>query len=154
LRISLKTGGLHDRQVFQFSLTAAKTTTQTDATSSQMSSFAAINSDSTKNAIGVVATQLVFTNFPSDFVNLNTNFSASLEARDANNNLDLDAVGSVAIALAAGTGLSSGSGLTKNLSSGAVSWNDLKVNAGGLGVKLTTTNTGGFANPTSASFEA
>ncbi len=154
LRISLKAGGLHDHQVFQFSLTAAKTTTQTDATSSQMSSFAAINSDSTKNSIGVVATQLVFTNFPSDFVNLNTNFSASLEARDANNNLDLDATGSVAIALAAGTGLSSGSGLTKNVSSGVVSWNDLKVNAGGLGVKLTTTNTGGLANPTTASFEA
>ncbi len=154
LRISLKAGGLHDHQVFQFSLTAAKTTTQTDATSSQMSSFAAINSDSTKNSIGVVATQLVFTNFPSAFVNLNANFSASLEARDANNNLDLDASAGVTIALAAGTGLISGSGLTKNLSSGVVSWNDLKVNAGGLGVKLTTTNTGGLANPTSASFEA
>ena len=154
LRISLKAGGLHDHQVFQFSLTAAKTITQTDATSSQMSSFAAINSDSTKNSIGVTATQLVFTSFPSAFVNINTNFSASLEARDANNNLDLDASGSVTIALAAGTGLSSVSGIKKNLSSGTVSWNDLKVNAGGSGLKLTTTNTGGLANPTTASFEA
>ena len=154
LRISLKAGGLHDHQVFQFSLTAAKTITQTDATSSQMSSFAAINSDSTKNSIGVDATQLVFTNFPSDFVNINTNFSASLEARDANNNLDLDASGSVAIALAAGTGLSSVSGIKKNLSSGIVSWNDSESQAGGSGVKLTTTNTGGLANPTTASFEA
>jgi len=155
LRISLKAGGLHDHQIFQFSLTRANTTTQTDVTSSQMSSFATINSDTAKNTIGVTATQLVFTGFPSTFVSLKMNFSVSLEACDVNNNKDVDARGSVTILPAAGTTtLSSGSSLTKDLSSGAVSWNDLKIAAGGLGVSLTTTNSAGLTNTTTGTFEA
>ena len=155
LRISLKTGGLHDGQIFQFTLTSANTSTQSDVTSSQMSSFAPIASNGVKNAIGVVATQLVFTTFPSTFVNLNTNIFVTVEARDANNNKDTEAQGNVTILLATGgIELSSVSGLTKSLSSGVASWDDLRFTAGTLGVSFTTTNTGGYANPVTAPFEA
>ncbi|HTY10315.1 MAG TPA: T9SS type A sorting domain-containing protein [Bacteroidota bacterium] len=154
LRISLKTSGLHDGQVFQFKLTPANTITQNDVTSSQMSLFPAAVSDSAKNAIGVIATQLVFIAAPVQFANLNTNISVSLEARDANNNKDTEAHGNVTILLASGTDApGSASGLTKVLSSGSVSWDDIRFTKGELGVSLTASNTGGLINPTSGVFE-
>ena len=154
LRISLKAGGLHDGQIFQFTLTASNTSTQSDVTSSQMSPFASAASNGVKNVIGVVATQLVFTMSPSTFANLNTDIFVTVEARDANNNRDTEAPGNVTILLAAGEiDVTSGSGLTKSLSSGAASWNDLRFTTAALGVCFTTTNTGGYANPTAPPFE-
>jgi len=154
LRISLKAGGLRDNEIVQFSLTRANTSTQSDVTSSQMSSFAPVTSSGVKNMISVAATQLVFTTSPSTFANPDTDISVTLEARDANNNTDTDARGNVTILPASGgIAVSSASGLTRSLSSGVVSWSDLRFTTTAMGVSLTTTNNGGFANTTSPAFE-
>ena len=154
LRISLKTGGLHDGESFQFSLAPSNTAVQSDVTSSQMSSFAPVVSGGGKNAVSVIATQLVFTAFPSAFANLNTDISVAAEARDANNNKDTDAQGSVTLLPASGNAvMRSMSGFTKALSSGGVSWNDVRFAQEALGVSLTTSNTEGLMNPTTAEFE-
>ena len=154
LRISLKASGLTDNQIFQFSLTAANTSTQSDVNSSQMTSFSTISSDGAKDKIDVIATKLTIITSPHDFVNLSTNFSFSLEARDANNNKDLDASSNVTATRASGTGtLSASSGVTKALSAGSVSWTDLQFDHVEVGVSLTTTNAGSLTNPTSSTFE-
>ncbi len=106
------------------------------------------------NRVEVTATKLAFSTQPSSLVEVNADFSAAVQAQDANGNVDLDATTSVTLTKAAGSGsLTSSSGLTKNLTAGAYSWTDLKYNTVESGVQLGTTNTGSLSNAASTAFQ-
>jgi len=97
----------------------------TDYTGSSFGS-GIIESGNTNNAVDIVATELRFSNVPSN-VGLDKNFSLTVNATDLNGNIDLDNSENVVLSLSSGTGnFSSVTGLTQDLSSGSYSWNDLK----------------------------
>jgi len=82
--------------------------------------------DGDDNRIEVEATKLVI-NSVDNPVDLSTNFNLSVQALDANDNLDLDETSSVTLALSSGSGiLSSATSLTQYLSSGEYSWTDVQ----------------------------
>jgi hypothetical protein len=101
------------------------------------------NSGSTKNAVAVVATELIFTTGkPPSTGNPATNFPVRVSAVDANSNIDLGATNSITLTKESGSGtLSSASGLTKNLSSGVYEWSDCQFNLADT-YKITATTTG------------
>ena len=74
----------------------------------------------------VVTADRLSMNTPSTVV-INTDFSASVDATDANGSIDLDETSSVTLAKASGTGtLSSLTGLTQPLSAGEFAWTDVQ----------------------------
>ncbi|MRT91602.1 lamin tail domain-containing protein [Ancylomarina sp. 16SWW S1-10-2] len=77
--------------------------------------------------IDVIGTQLNFTSIPEEDVEFASNFMVSVNLSDRNNNLDVNANQEVSLALVEGNGDLSGT-LTKNLSSGIVSFDDLSYN--------------------------
>jgi hypothetical protein len=117
LRLSLKStaGALTDNTTFQFTLTGDNV-----AVSGNGVATASVSSDPAQNHITVVATKLAFVNVPA-YVVTNANFSAIVQAQDANGDLDLDDTNSVTITLATGTGALTG-GDAQNLSSGTNKW--------------------------------
>jgi len=101
------------------------------------------NSGSTKNAVAVVATELIFTTGkPPTTGSPATNFPVRVSAVDANDNIDLGATNSITLTKESGSGtLSSASGLTKSLSAGVYEWSDCQFNLADT-YKITATTTG------------
>ena len=78
-----------------------------------------------KNKIVVQADRLVISS-PSS-VNVNTDFSFTVDAVDSNGNKDVDENSSVTLGLSGGSGtLSSSTGLTQSLNNGTYTWTDLQ----------------------------
>jgi hypothetical protein len=126
LRISLKStaGAQTDKATFQFTLAGGDV-----AVAGNGVTTASINSDQTRNQIAVVATKLAFSSVPVTVTN--GIFSASVQAQDANGNLDLDDATSVTITLATGAGTLAGGG-SQNLANGAKIWAALAYDAAGI----------------------
>ncbi len=83
------------------------------------------------NRIEVQSSKLVFSATPTS-VGVNQSFSATVQAHDANDNVDLDSTASVTVSKATGDGaLSSASGLTAALAAGSREWADLLIDAAG-----------------------
>ena len=102
-------------------------------------------------AIDIDATQLYFSFVPY-VVAQNTDFSLSVAATDANNNIDIDASNSVTLSLATGSGnLTAGSGLTQSLVSGEKTWADLQYDV--LGYFSIFAETTGLTSATTPSIE-
>jgi len=82
------------------------------------------------NRVEVTATKLAYaTNKPPSNVYINAPINVQVVAKDANDNLDLDATPSVTLSRTTGTGtLSSSTGLTQSLSAGMYSWSDVTYN--------------------------
>jgi hypothetical protein len=150
LYIYLKSSGLTDNQILEFKVdaTAASHGFTADATGSTFLATFATAPVSNQMLIDVDATKLNFATQPSN-TTVNTNFSAAVEALDANNNRDLDATTSVTMGASAGT-LSSVTGLTKSLVDGLYSWTDLRNDTPGTGVTLSAT--GAITSATSNAF--
>ncbi len=129
IRVSLNTSGITDNQILSFHIPQSDHGFTTDPGGSGfLSSFSGPVS-SNDHTITVSGTNLKFASQPST-VNLNENFSVTVEATDINGNRDLDASNSVTLSRAGGNGtLSSSSSLTKSLSSGIATWDDLQYNA-------------------------
>ena len=128
LRISLKStaGALADNAIFEFKLEDSDVTVSGNGVTTE-----AIDSDQTKNAIAVAATKLAFSSIAGS-TKISTGFGATVQAQDANGNVDLDSMASVALSIHTGTGnLSSVAGLAQSLSSGVHSWTDLQLDASG-----------------------
>ncbi len=129
MRLSLKNPipSGSDAKKFHFQILNSGVTTESTSTSSQLASFT-INSDNTKNIIAVVATELRFSGVPGA-VAPNSNFTSTVNATDANGNIDAGSTASVTLSRFAGTGtLSSASGLTLSLVAGTKTWTDLQYN--------------------------
>ncbi len=150
LRMSLKNSGLTDHQAFQFALSQQSILTESDSTSSQMSTFAPVMSDSAKNIIQVSATKLTFLQQPaSTTIGYPIKPAVVVAAADSNNNPDFDYTASVSMT-AAGADLS-GSPVVVVPSYGAASFNSLLFTTMGSSVTLTASS--GSWQVTSASFQ-
>jgi len=125
LRISLKSTAatLPDNARFQFALANGNVTVSGNGLTTALTS-----SDQTKNQIAVVATKLAFSLVPSSVI-INQSFNVSVQARDANDNVDLDDSTSVTITRASGSGALTGGG-AQNLAGGARNWS-LQYNGAG-----------------------
>ena len=150
LYIYLNASPLTDNQVFAFKVDPAASAHgfTADATGSTFLATFASAPASNSTTLTVTATKFNFSVQPSNNT-VNTNFSASVEATDANNNRDLDATTSVTLAASAGT-LSSVAGLAQNLASGVYAWTDLQNNTPATGVTLSAT--GSLTTGTSNTF--
>jgi autotransporter-associated beta strand protein len=109
-----------DNAQYQFTVTSA-------TASAAGSTFAALDaggatSDTSggANTIAVVATRLGFGTLPSSVATL-VNFSATVQAQDANGNVDLDSTALVTVSKATGTGTLAG-GAAQNLVNGALAF--------------------------------
>lgn len=129
IRISLTTNGnVVDGSIVQLALNQNGVIIGNACNSSGVANFA-IESDGTQNVLSVTATQLVYTSVPTTAF-LNQNFTVTVSARDANNNID-NSPRSVTLSRGTpGTGsLSSASGLgPQNMSNGVYTWNDIQYN--------------------------
>jgi hypothetical protein len=129
IRLSLtNTGNIVDGSIIQFTLSELGLALGNSCNSSGLAAFQ-IQSDGTKNVISVTASQLVYDVVPAN-VNFNQNFTVTVSARDANNNID---TGVRTITLSRGTPgsgtLSSVTGLgPQNMLNGAYTWNDVQYN--------------------------
>ncbi len=83
----------------------------------------------TNNKIAVVATQIV-TSGVSSPINPNNDWGFTATMKDALNNIDTDASGSITLSIPGGEGTLSGT-VTKALSSGVAVWTDLQFDAAG-----------------------
>ena len=125
VRVSFNTA-VTDNQQIQLTVTSAgyDDAGSAFATASAGGAVSSIAGDN--NRIEVTATKLSFTSVPTS-MNVNSTFSITVKAQDANNNTDLDNIASVTLAKNTGTGiLSSATGLIQSLASGAYSWSDLQ----------------------------
>lgn len=127
LRISLKStaGALKDHANFQFALAGLDVTGTGNGVTT-----ASINSDQTLNVISVVATKLAVLGTPATVIT-NTLFAASVQAQDANGNLDLDDATSVTLNVATGGGILSG-GTAQSLVNGTNRWSSLSYDTAGI----------------------
>jgi hypothetical protein len=121
LRISLKsTPTLTDNAVLQFALAGSDVTSSGNGVITP-----SINSASGQNVITVVATKLAFTSpNPSTtyFAIINGAFTGTVQAQDANGNLDADASSGVTVTKATGPGTFTCIGGPATLVHGVVSW--------------------------------
>jgi hypothetical protein len=152
LRATYKTTQTDNTQ-FSFTVTSATADNTGSSFAAANAGGATSSTSGDNNRIEVTATKYNFSAQPPASTTVNTNFSASVNALDANNNLDLDATTSVTLAASAGT-LSSTTGLVQNLASGAYSWTDLQNNTAGTGVTLSATGSLTTANSTSMTIYA
>ncbi|MGZ2368787.1 lamin tail domain-containing protein [Ancylomarina sp. YFZ004] len=127
LRAYLKLSGIIDGNKVKIELSAGAsgiTTYQSGSTFDTAYSEAVV---SPEHLISVVGTNLHFISIPTNSPIKNTSFSVSLDARDINGNVDLDAYQNIDLSLESGNGILEGV-LTDNLSSGQVTFNDLSYN--------------------------
>ncbi|MBP7275231.1 MAG: lamin tail domain-containing protein [Kiritimatiellae bacterium] len=85
-----------------------------------------------RNRLEVTADRLAFSGLPAT-CRVGVDFSGTVQAQDANGNLDLDTTASVTLSLASGppNALSSVDGLVQSLVAGTFSWTDLQLSATG-----------------------
>lgn len=130
LRISLKNapGALADNSSLQVSLSGANIA----ATGNSVAPAAVICSGQDMNRISVVASRLGFAAGMPSIVGVAADFSAAVQAQDANGNVDTDCGGHVVVSLAEGScSLSAAGGLEQSLALGAAAWPDLQVDVPG-----------------------
>jgi|GEM_PF-3232387 len=118
-----------DNQQLQFTVTSATANASGSDFAAANAGGAASDTTGDRNRIEVTATKLAFSSVPAS-VAINTDFSASVQARDANENLDLDSTASVTITKASGPGTLTGGG-AQNLVAGARTFATLQVSASG-----------------------
>lgn len=155
LRISLNETlgtGNDDGKYFIFQLSQGNITTVADGTSSNTFNFTAITTASggTENKIDVVATKLAFAQQPTD----GTAFSditpaVTVQATDANGNIDLDFTAAVAIT-ATGSVLRN-SPVSQSSVSGLATFSNLQFAKAGTGITLTAAS-GALTTATSNGF--
>ncbi len=120
-----------DNQQFSFTVSSATASASGSGFAAANAGGAASSTSGDNNRIEVTATKLAFTSVPSS-VSVGQNFAATVQAQDANNNVDLDDTTSVTLSKASGSGtLGSTTGLTQNLASGAKTWADVQISAAG-----------------------
>lgn len=138
-----------DNEQFQFTISNVTGTGSGFATINGGGATSSITGD--RNRIEVTATNLVFTNtFPMN-VNTGGNFSLTVNAVDANNNIDLDNTASVTITKASGPGILSG-GTAQSLASGTFTFNALQLDTDGT--YTLEAGTGSLTNVTSGNITA
>ena len=121
-----------DNQQLSFTVSSAAADSAGSIFAAGNAGGAASSTSGDANRIEVTATKLVFSTAPPSSVAVGGNFSATVQAQDANNNLDLDSTASVTVSMASGSGtLSSVAGLVQSLSSGAHAWSDLQIDTAG-----------------------
>lgn len=118
-----------DNQQLQFTVSSASANAGGSTFAAGNAGAAASDITGDANRLEVTATKLVFTSTPGS-VAVAENFSASVQARDANENVDLDSAASVTITKATGSGTLTGGG-AQSLSSGAQSWASLQIDSSG-----------------------
>ncbi len=130
LKIYLKTdlSAISDNDVLEFKLEFNDITA--DNAGSSFVSGAPESGDANVK-VDIEATKLLFTtNKPPAIASTSADFDVEVKATDANGNVDADAINSVTLAKASGSGtLSSATGLTKNLASGVYAWTDAQLDA-------------------------
>lgn len=132
-----------DGKNLAFAVDRTRFTTASGSTPFASGAGTAVESGSSNNAVAAVVTKLNFSAQPPASVGANADFSAEVEAADANGNRDLDATHSVSLARGVGAGtLSSVSGLTQSLASGLRSWPDLRYDAVESGVTIAASAAG------------
>lgn len=128
-----------DGTIISMKIASASHGCTTDASSSGFSASFSADVNSNNNTIAVIATAFHFTSGPTT-TSINTNFSASIDAKDTNGNLDLNGSISATLSISAGT-LTSVTGLTQSTASGVYSWSDLQCATAGTGLTLTVSGT-------------
>jgi hypothetical protein len=128
-----------DNQQFSFTVNSATANSGGSTFAAADAGAAASSTTSDRNRIEVTASKLVFTSVPAS-VNVAQNFTASVAARDANDNLDLDSTASVTIGKATGSGSLTG-GTAQNLVAGALSFAGLQIDTSGT-ITIEATATG------------
>ena len=118
-----------DNQQLQFTVSSATASAAGSTFAAADAGAAASSTLGDANRIEVTATQLVFTSVPSG-VAAGHNFTATVQALDANNNLDLDNSASVTITKATGSGTLAGGG-EQSLSGGSQTWPSLQMDTVG-----------------------
>lgn len=128
LKIYLNTSNIVDNSTLKFIV--PQTSHDFTSEGSQFTSDFGADVLSNTTTIRVTATKLIFaTNEPPSNVFLDSDFTVTANAVDANGNIDTDKTNSITLSLNTGTGtLSSVTGLTQNLVSGTYTWNDVKYN--------------------------
>ncbi|GMV77094.1 MAG: hypothetical protein AMXMBFR79_02300 [Chitinophagaceae bacterium] len=155
LRISLNETlgtGNDDGDYFRFQLSQANITTVADGTSSSTTNFTAITTASggTENKIDVVATKLAFVQQPTDGTAFNDITPAvTVQATDANGNVDKDFTAAVAIT-ATGSVLKN-SPVSQSSVSGLATFSNLQFAKAGTGITLTAAS-GALTTATSNGF--
>jgi len=139
-----------DNQQFSFTLISATASTSGSGFAAANAGGAASSTDGNNNRIAVVATKLVFSSVPAS-VSVNQDFSTTVEARDANENVDVDATTLVSLTKFSGSGALTGGG-AQNLSSGSQTWSALQMDTGG-GFTIQAAG-GGLASATSGTITA
>lgn len=158
LYIYLNTSNIIDNSILQFKITNNNHGFIADTNGSQFASNFG-SSDIIGNNITVIveATKLVFnTNQPQSTIAKNVEFNVKLYTTDIYGNFDVDfSSGSVSLSVFSGSGsLSALSGLTKNINSGIVEWNDVLYDNNETcspdnGLKILATHSGTLNSATS-----
>ncbi len=128
LRATFK-ASVTDNQQFSFTVSSATAFVNGSTFAAANAGAAASSTTGDRNRIEVTATKLVFTSVPAN-AGVAATFSATVQARDDNNNVDLDSAVSVTITKASGSGTLSG-GAAQTLSSGSQTWASLAVDTAG-----------------------
>ena len=125
-------GSVTDNQQISFTVSSATADGAGSIFAAADAGGAASSTAGDANRIEVTASKLVFSTPPPASVAVGGNFGATVQAQDANNNVDLDSTTSVTISKASGSGtLSSAAGLVQSLASGAHAWSDLQLDTAG-----------------------
>lgn len=135
LRVSFNTT-VTDNQAITVSIANADVAQAGSNTSSDLSSFATVASNATKNKIVVTGNRIGFATQPTSYVGLSSNFVIGVEVEDANGNRDLDVnTGTVTLTKLTGSGTLSGT-LTGTIASGLVLFTNLQLNQTTTGVTI------------------
>ena len=119
-----------DNQQLSFTVSSATADTGGSTFAAGNAGGAVSSTSGDANRIEVTATKLVFSVAPPAKVAVGANFSATVQAQDANNNLDLDSTTSVTISQASGSGTLTG-GTAQALVAGAKAFTALQMDTAG-----------------------
>jgi hypothetical protein len=129
MSLYLKTSGIQDGKKLQFTISPTDHNWAADGSGSLFAADFGDAITSEEFTLDVTATKLLFSGVPANVL-VNMNFGATVNAVDANGNVDVDNTSSVTLARNSGTGtFSSTSGLTQSLVLGTKSWTDLRYDA-------------------------
>jgi hypothetical protein len=123
------TASVTDNQQLSFTVSSATATLGNSEFAAANAGGAVSDTTGDANRLEVTATKLVFSTVPST-VTIAQNFTAVVQARDANENVDLDDSTSVTIIKGSGSGTLTGGG-AQSLSSGAQTWASLQMDESG-----------------------
>jgi autotransporter-associated beta strand protein len=110
-----------DHAQYQFTVTSASADPSGSTFAAPDAGGASSDTAGSANTIVVTATKLAFSPAPPSSITVGGNFAITVQAQDANGNVDLDSTASVAISKLTGTGTVSG-GSAQNLVSGTLTF--------------------------------